>query len=137
MPKKKNKKILLIDDEPIIVSLYKALFEPTPFEFFVAMNKDMGLMLIQRVRPNLLLLDLILPAPNQPELSYEEPVGLEILREVKQNPETKEIVVLVLTNIDNEKNRQIAKELGAQDYFVKASLEPHELVKKVNQYLNV
>jgi CheY-like chemotaxis protein len=137
MPKKKNKKILLIDDEPIIVSLYKTLFEPTPYEFFVAMNKDVGLMLIQRVKPNLLLLDLILPAPNQPELSYEEPVGLEILREVKQNAETKEIVVLVLTNIDNEKNRKIAKELGAQDYFVKANLEPHELVKKVNQYLNV
>jgi len=137
MPKKKNKKILLIDDEPIIVSLYKTVFETLPFDFFVAMNKDVGLMLIQRIRPNLLLLDLILPAPNQPELSYEEPVGLEILREVKSNPETKEIVVLVMTNIDNEKNRRIAKELGAKDYLVKANLDPHELVKKVSQYLNV
>lgn len=123
-----NKKILLIEDEPLLVSLYKETFEDKPYVLFVAETGNDGLEAVQNDRPDLILLDILLPGIN----------GFEVLRRLKESPKTKDIPVIVLTNLGSEetdKDRQLAMSLGAIDYLVKSYHTPDELLKIVGKYL--
>jgi CheY-like chemotaxis protein len=124
-----NKKILLVEDEPLLVNLYKEAFENRPHLLSVAETGNEALEAVSKDRPDLVLLDILLPGIN----------GFEVLRKLKESPKTKNIPVIVLTNLGSEetdKDRQLAISLGAVDYLVKSYHTPEELLKIVDKYLS-
>ncbi len=119
------KKILIIDDEPAILEMYRLKFENSGFEVFTALTGDDGLTIANREHPDIILLDIIMPKTN----------GLDVLKTLKEGDQTKSIPVLMTTNLPESTSGQKAKELGAEGYVVKAELEPKYLVTTVESYL--
>jgi DNA-binding response OmpR family regulator len=123
------KKILLVEDEPLLIDLYKEAFSENVFDLHVATTGSEGLK-AARSNPDLILLDILLPEMN----------GFEVLRSIKANSKTKHIPVIVLTNLGSEqtdKDKQLALSLGAIDYLVKSYHTPDELVSIVKKLLKI
>jgi len=122
-----KRKILLVEDEPLLIDLYKERFGEESFDCWVATDGKEALRLALK-KPNLILLDILLPGLN----------GFEILRKLKANLETRDIPVIVLTNLGSEQSdhdRKLAMTLGAIDYLVKSYHTPDELVEIIQKRL--
>ncbi len=124
--KKNNKiKILLVEDEESLAQMYSTKFTGEGYEVIIAADGYTGLQLAQKKKPNLILLDIILPQMD----------GFMVLKELKKSAKTKKIPVIMLTNLGQTEDIERGKELGADDYLVKASLTPSELVNKVKKFI--
>ncbi len=117
------KKILIIEDESALQKTLGEVLSQQGYEVLSALNGEIGLKLAQSKKPDLILLDLILPKIH----------GFDVLKKIKDNPETKEIPVIVLTNLESIKDIKKAIELGATTYLVKANYSLEELTIKINQ----
>ncbi len=120
-----TKRILVIEDEP---ALLKAMTEALSLDGFTvdsAIDAESGMAMLQAVRPNLILLDLILPGKN----------GFEILKEIKGTPEYAGIPVIILSNLGDEEEIQQGMKLGAKDFLIKADYDLADLVQIVKKYL--
>ena len=114
-------KILFVDDDQHIVQLYSAVFSKAGFNFSTASN---GLEAIEKAgteKPDLLLLDIMLPDLN----------GLEVLKKLKQNPQTADITVWMITNLPEQMNEETAQSYGASDYLVKSAYTPKQVISKI------
>jgi len=109
----------------MIGSMYHTKLESLGFEIFLADKGGEGLEMARKEMPELILLDVILPQLD----------GFSVLEELKKNPKTKNIPVIMLTNLGTEEDQAKGKKLGAVDYIVKASLTPSQVGEKVRQYL--
>jgi len=128
--------ILLIEDEPLLVSLYASMLRKlTEANVITATEEHEALRLIESVVPGIVLLDLMIPTTGGAASNFHEPVGFEVLRRVKANPKTKQIHVIILSNLDADEHRQRAYDLGAEEYIVKALLKPRELAGRIAKYL--
>lgn len=131
--------ILLVEDEPLLVSLYRSVLEKlTEAKVFTATEAQEALALVQRELPRIVLLDLMIPTTKgaiSQDYGFHEPVGFEVLRKVKANPKTKHIHVIIISNLDADEHKQRAHDLGAEDYIVKALLQPKELADRIAKYL--
>lgn len=117
------KKILIIEDES---SLQKSLGESLTqegYKIIAALNGEIGLKMAAKEKPDLVLLDLILPKIN----------GFDVLKTLKNNPETKSIPVIVLTNLEDMRDIERVLELGATTYLVKANYSLEEITDKIKQ----
>lgn len=118
-------KVLVIDDEPAILSMYAESFRAGGFEVLTAENGEEGIKLAKNEKPNYIMLDIIMPRFN----------GLDVLKKIKEDPETKEIPVYLLTNLPAECSEDKAKSLGCAGYFVKAENDPKTVVDKIKNLL--
>src|SRR4030042_4546721 len=119
-------KILLGDDDRLMLKMYQGKFEDDGFNVDVAVDGQMGFDKALEFKPNLILLDVMMPNVD----------GLEMLKNLKANEETKKIPVILLTNVggsDEDVKRGIS--LGAVAYMVKAHYDPKDVVKKVKEIL--
>jgi len=121
---KTKKKILVVEDEQILSSMYKAKFENDNFEVLIANNGVDGLRLAKEQKPSIIMLDVILPQID----------GFSVLKELKKDKATKDIPVIMLTNLGTDEDKVKGEELGAADYLVKANLTPAQVEEKVKQY---
>jgi DNA-binding response OmpR family regulator len=117
------KKILIIEDESALQKTLGEVLSQQGYEILPALNGEVGLKLAQSEKPDLILLDLILPKIH----------GFDVLKKIKDNPETKKIPVIVLTNLESIEDIKKAIELGATTYLVKANYSLEELTIKINQ----
>ncbi|MFH1522571.1 MAG: response regulator [Patescibacteria group bacterium] len=120
----KKTKIVIIEDDKFLLKLYSNKLKSNGFEVLGAINSQEGLNKVITEKPNLILLDLVLPGKS----------GFEVLAEIKQNPDTKKIPVIILSNLGQESDIERGTELGAVAYFVKADLSVNhlpELIKKI------
>jgi DNA-binding response OmpR family regulator len=117
------KKILIIEDESALQKTLGEVLSQQGYEVLSALNGEIGLKLAQSKKPDLILLDLILPKIH----------GFDVLKKIKDNPETREIPVIVLTNLESIEDIKKAMELGATTYLVKANYSLEELTIKINQ----
>ena len=132
-------RVLLVEDEPILVSLYSMALSRDGFEVITALDSATAERRLLSSRPHAILLDLLIPGIPSGTIDspdFHEPLGYKILRLVKSNPELQDTKVLIISNLDSDEHIKTAKKLGADEYFVKASLNPHELGKKVNSALH-
>lgn len=120
------KTILFIEDESALQKTVGEILKQEGYEVISALDGEVGLKLAQRKIPDLILLDLVLPKLH----------GFKVLKKLKENSETKNIPVIVLTNLEGIEDIDRAIELGAQSYLVKAQYELKELVEKVKKILN-
>ena len=120
------KTILFIEDESTLQKTLSAVLEKEDFKIISAMDGEIGLKLIKLKNPDLILLDLILPKLN----------GFEVLRKIKEDKDTKNIPIIVLTNLETMKDVNKAIELGATTYLVKSSHTLEEVIVKIKQVLS-
>jgi len=120
------KTILLIEDEPIFQKTIGQFLEKEGYQTKSALDGQIGLTLAKKFKPDLILLDLILPKKD----------GFEVLKELKKDEATKDIPVIILTNLEGGTDVEKALSLGATTYLVKANYELEEVVKKIEQTLN-
>lgn len=114
-------KILLIEDEEIMIELLERKLTQEGYEVSVARDGEEGLRLIREVWPNLILLDIILPKMN----------GFEVLTEINKNSSFKKIPVIIISNSGQSVELSKAIRLGVKDWLIKTEFEPQELVEKV------
>lgn len=118
-------KILIVEDEKALVEVLRDEFALHQFEVVVAMNGEDALRVLRTAKPDLMLLDLLLPKKN----------GFEVLEEMKADAELRDIPVIVLSNLGQDEDIKKSISLGAVDYFVKTQHPIKEIIQKVQQYL--
>ncbi len=119
------KRILFIEDESVLQKTFSEILGKEGYEVISALDGETGLNLIKTKRPDLILLDLVLPKIN----------GFGVLKQLKENKETKDIPVIVLTNLEGIGDVEKAVELGATTYLVKANYTLEEVVGKIKKAL--
>jgi len=123
------KKILFIEDESALQKTLGEILKQEGYQVIPALDGEVGLRMANPPegdkKPDLILLDLILPKIH----------GLDVLKKLKENDETKNIPVIVLTNLGEIKDVEKAIELGATTYLVKAEYNLEEVAEKVNKTL--
>jgi CheY-like chemotaxis protein len=133
-----NKKILLVEDHPQLIEMYKLSFKlHSPIKnVYVAEDKESALKMIREIKPDLVILDILIPpAPGKSYQPLEEKYGLDYIEEIRKDPELKDTKIVVLTNFEGLKERAQAKKLGVLDYLIKIDYLPKDLVKKTLEYL--
>lgn len=120
-----SKKILLVEDDVLILRMLSERLREKGYEVFVAEDGEEGLERVRSIKPDLILLDLILPKLD----------GISLLRKIKEDESISAIPVLILTNLKNDETIEESIRLGASDYLVKVNYTPDELVEKIKETL--
>lgn len=117
--------VLLIEDDPLLIKMYKTKFEAEGFRVLTAGDGEIGLKMALEQKIDFIILDVMMPKIS----------GLDVLAKLKQNPKGQAIPVIVLSNLAEQEKAQKALQLGAKEFLVKANLTPSQVVAKVRQYL--
>jgi CheY-like chemotaxis protein len=115
------KKILLVEDEEIVIGLLQKKLSKEGYEVSVATNGEEGLKVMQQVNPDLILLDIIMPRMG----------GFEVMEEMNKDPELKKIPIIVISNSGQPVELDKAQQLGAKDWLIKTEFDPQEVLEKV------
>jgi CheY-like chemotaxis protein len=118
-------KILLVEDDPLVSRLYERILVMAGHVVILAGDGEAGLTMAQSEQPDLILLDVMMPKKN----------GMEVLMELKMNPQTKLTPVIVITNLVGDANAEEAVAKGAERYIEKSAYEPKEIEEIVAQVL--
>ncbi|QQG49882.1 MAG: response regulator [Candidatus Berkelbacteria bacterium] len=119
------KSILLVDDDLTLREMYSERLKAEGFSVEMAKDGEEALSMATELKPNIILLDIMMPKIN----------GLDVLKKLKEQDETRSIPVIVLTALiqDREKMESITR--GADDYIVKSEMMPGEVIEKVKNLL--
>ena len=117
--------ILIVEDEEFLVRALKDNLESEGCTIDTAANGDEAVAEIRKKKPDLILLDLLMPKMD----------GFYVLEEVKKNPDWRLIPIIVLSNLGGDAEIKRALEMGASDYFVKSQHPIEEVIEKVKEYL--
>ncbi len=120
-----KKKILHIEDELRLQKVMATTLEKEGFEVFGATDGELGLKVIDEKKPDLVLLDLILPKKD----------GFEVLEAIRAKEETKNLPVVILTNLEEKFDIEKALSFNVRAYLVKANFRPEEIAAKVKDIL--
>jgi CheY-like chemotaxis protein len=115
------KKILLVEDEEIMIDLLQRKLTKEGYEISVARNGEEGLQAMKEKKPDLVLLDIIMPKMG----------GLEVLEEMQKDRELNRIPVIVISNSGQPVELDRAQKFGARDWLIKTQFDPQEVVDKV------
>jgi two-component system alkaline phosphatase synthesis response regulator PhoP len=121
-----DKKILLIEDDEQIRSMYQVAFEAQGFSCQTAGDGAKGLEMVKNDKPDLILLDIMMPNVD----------GMTVLSDLKKDPELSMIPVIMLSNLSIQEGIDKAMALGAKDYINKSLVKPREVVEKVKAILS-
>ena len=123
--KAKSAKILLVEDDHFILSMYSAKFVSEGFSVRGAMTAAEALEEAKAFKPDIILLDIMLPDED----------GFAVLKALKRGKTTAAIPVVLLSNLSDPSHREQGLIGGAEDYWIKAYLDPSEVVAKTKQLL--
>lgn len=116
-----QKKITIIEDEEIILDLLQKKLIQEGYDVSVARNGEEGIETLKEIKPDLLLLDIIMPKKS----------GFQVMEEMNQDAELKKISIIVISNSGQPVELDKAQKLGAKDWLIKTNFDPHEVVEKV------
>lgn len=122
----KNTKILIVEDEEILLTALSEELQQEGFKVVGAHDGVEGVEKAAAEKPDLILMDLMMPRLD----------GIGALQQIKENPEIKDIPVVILTNLSDYGKVSDALSLGATDYLVKANYRLDELVNKIKTILD-
>jgi len=120
-----SRKVLVAEDDRFLRRAAEATLRRHGFNVVTACDGEEALRLARQEFPDIILLDLIMPKLQ----------GFDVLRELKQDPTTSSIPVIILSNLGQEQDSKVATEMGAVDYWVKANIGPGEMAKRVEALL--
>ncbi len=135
-----KKKILMIDDDQMLLKLYEMAAEAHEDEFrlITVTNAKDGLRLAEKEKPDVILLDLILG--KEPDVSVDDldkVHGFNCLLALKGDEATKRIPVVIFSNLDTHKDHEKAMALGASDYIVKAKTSPEAVLHQLEEVIKL
>ena len=119
------KKILFIEDDQGFFNIFSVPLKMKGYDVIHVADGNQGVAKVLSEKPDLILLDIVLPGTS----------GLDILKELKENSETKDIKIVMLTNFGNDDNINKAMQYGADDYLMKYNVVPSELPGKIASFL--
>ncbi len=120
-----NKKILIVEDDEFLRSLTVKRLESDGYAVSVAVDGESAVAAVSDEKPDLILLDLLLPGLN----------GFQVLEKIKGVDELKNIPVIVFSNLGQKEDIEKAKELGADDFLIKANFTLDDVIEKVHSYI--
>lgn len=118
--------ILVVDDDTNLTQLYEAALTARGYRVLVANNGEEALAAAEREKPDLILLDIMMPSIH----------GLHVLDIIKATPETSESKIIMLTALGDEGTKERALECGAEDYIVKSESNMAEIIERINRALS-
>lgn len=124
MANQKPFRVLLVDDEPGIRKILRLFLELEGFSVYEAVSANQAISVVNKEKPHLVILDIILCGQT----------GFEVCEWIKNNPETKDIIVFLFTALNQEHDLQEGKRVGCDLYLTKPQ-NPKDIVEKVNEYL--
>ena len=118
-------KILIIEDDPLMLRMYQKIFRFEGLEVEIASNGEEGIEKARSVKPTLILLDIMMPKLN----------GLQVLEVLKHDPELKKTPVVMLTNLAGSQDSEKALSMGAVKYIVKSEYDPKQITNMIKEIL--
>ncbi|MFH1401370.1 MAG: response regulator [Parcubacteria group bacterium] len=115
------KKILLIEDEELLINLLQKKLTESGFSVFLARNGEEGLKLMRENMPDIVLLDIVMPKMG----------GFEVLEKMAKEDSLKKIPVIIISNSGQPVEIDRAKRLGVKDWLIKTEFDPEEVLEKV------
>lgn len=115
--------MLLIEDDPDQIALYQTKFNLEGLETIIAKNGTDGLASAKQNKPQVILLDIVM----------QDLDGIEVLKRLKQESGTRDIPVLLFTNLTKRELAAAGKKLGAVDYLIKTEFTPRQVAEKIKQ----
>jgi DNA-binding response OmpR family regulator len=112
---------MIVEDDSFVMDIYKTKLTQEGFTVVEAENGMEAIKKLKTAKPDLMLLDIIMP--------YMD--GLEVLKKIKENDETKNIPVILLTNLSQKEEVDKGMQLGAKDYLIKSHFTPSEVLEKI------
>lgn len=125
-PNQNKAKIAIIEDDPSLVQMYHTKFELEGYDVQTASDGLQGLALIEQFKPDVVLLDLLMPNMG----------GAEMLEELRRRPGGAEVKVMVLTNVDDNITTTRVYRSGPIDYIIKSNVTVEEIFERVKKLLN-
>lgn len=122
-----KKKILLVEDDEVLASVYRARLEMEGFEVEEVHDGEKALSVAINFRPDLILLDVMMPKIN----------GFDVLDILKNTPETMNMRIIMLTALSQEADRDGAEKLGVDDYLVKSQVVIADVIERVKHHLGM
>ena len=119
------KKILLVEDDPLLIDIYGTKLKEAEFDVQVAENGEVVQGKIESFMPDLVILDIVLPRED----------GWAVLQTVRKNEAWKNIKVIMLSNLSQKEDFERARDLGANLYLVKAHYTPSQVVEEIKKLL--
>jgi len=119
-------KILIVDDEKLLLDLYHDILVESGFEVVMTTNSKEGIEIAKREMPDVILLDILMPEMN----------GFDVAKILKSDDTMKNIPIYLLTNLPEESSSEKAKELGVSGYMMKAMTEPSKLAEEMKNIQN-
>ena len=122
------KTIFIVEDDPILIKMYTKKFEKDGFKVLQAVDGQEAVDKLQTLEPipGAILLDVMLPKLD----------GFEVLKKIKENPKTKDIPVILSTNLGGgAQDKEKGQSLGAADFLVKSEFTPAQIVEKIKGYI--
>lgn len=119
------KKILLIEDEEIMVDILQRKLTKEGYDISVARNGEEGLKTMKEVKPDLILLDIIMPKMG----------GFEVMETMSKDSKLKKIPVIVISNSGQPVEINRVKKMGARDWLIKTEFDPQEVLEKVKKQI--
>ena len=125
MPSNKQDHVLIVEDDVFLAEIYQKKFEMEGFKISMATNGEKGLADIKKKKPDIVLLDILLPKLD----------GFAVLEAAKADSSIKNIPIILLTNLGQKDDVQRGLDEGAEDYLIKTHFKPSEVVDKVRAVL--
>jgi CheY-like chemotaxis protein len=119
------KKILIIEDEEILMNLLQRKLTQEGYEVSIARDGDEGLKSMKEVPPDLILLDILMPRMG----------GIEVMEAMQKDDGLKNIPVVIISNSGQLVEIDKAQRLGAKDWLIKTEFDPQEVVEKVKKQI--
>jgi CheY-like chemotaxis protein len=126
-------RILFVEDEKFLLNMYHDYFERNGYDFLTTGDIKEALIVTEFEQPDAVLLDIIIP---KPENTVAEQ-GYEFLEAVKNNPKTKDIPIIVFTNLDTEQDRKKCQRMGAAAYIFKNAVAPNQVLETVAKIIKL
>lgn len=123
---KKKGKILIIEDERLLLDMYENYFKKAGYEVFIAKNGRPGIEIAKTEKLDLIITDIVMPDMD----------GYDVIKEIREDATTKEIPILVFSNLSQQSEINKGLAMGADDYVIKTDLTPVELLAKIEGMLN-
>ncbi|KKR21678.1 MAG: Transcriptional regulatory protein [Candidatus Moranbacteria bacterium GW2011_GWA2_39_41] len=122
-----SKKILVVEDESALMGAMKEFLLAENFSVVTADDGEEAMMMVKKEKPDLILLDIVLPKKD----------GFAVLAELKADVEMEKIPVMLLTNLESADDVDRAFSLGVSTYLVKSNYKLEEIVEKIKEMLKI
>ncbi len=124
--KKEKNKILIIEDEKMLAEMYRDRLIYEGFDVFSAFDAEEGMEMAEKIKPDLILLDILLPRDN----------GTDFIEKLRNKEgEISGVTVVAYSNYDDKESREKAMKYGAKEYLIKTNYTPKEVIEIIRKYI--